>query len=42
MTREGEHEHGEHEHGDDPIEQLADEAVEYNPDDQLARPSSAT
>jgi len=27
----GEHEHGEHEHGDEPIEELADEAIEDNP-----------
>jgi hypothetical protein len=39
----GEHEHGEHEHGKEPIEELADEAVEDNPDDQTdARPSSST
>jgi hypothetical protein len=33
----GEHEHGEHEHGNEPIEELADEAIEDNPDDQTRR-----
>jgi hypothetical protein len=28
---------GEHEHGNEPIEELADEAVEDNPDDQTRR-----
>jgi len=44
MTEHGEHEHehgerehGEHEHGNEPIEELAEEAVEDNPDDQTRR-----
>jgi len=30
---------GEHEQGDEPIEELADEAIEENPDDQTRRES---
>ncbi len=30
-------EHGEREHGDESIEELADEAIEDNPDDQTRR-----
>ena len=30
---------GDHEQGDEPIEELADEAVEENPDDQTRRES---
>jgi hypothetical protein len=37
MTEGGEHEHGEHEHGDESIEDLADDAIEDNPDDQTRR-----
>jgi hypothetical protein len=37
MTQQGDHEHGEREHGNEPIEELADEAVEDNPDDQTRR-----
>jgi hypothetical protein len=47
MTQHSEHEHGEHEHskqeqdedehGNEPIEELAEEAVEDNPDDQTRR-----
>jgi hypothetical protein len=42
MTQHSEHEHDEQEHGEDahgtePIEELAEEAVEDNPDDQTRR-----
>ena len=37
MTEHGEREHGEREHGDESIEELADEAIEDNPDDQTRR-----
>jgi hypothetical protein len=37
MTQDSEHEHGEHEHGDESLEELAEEAVEDNPDDQTRR-----
>jgi hypothetical protein len=41
MPEDGEHEHGEHEHRDESIEELADEAIEDNPDDQTRRETFA-
>ncbi len=37
MTEHGEREQGEREQGDESIEELADEAIEDNPDDQTRR-----
>jgi hypothetical protein len=37
MPEDEKHEHGEHEHRDESIEELADEAIEDNPDDQTRR-----
>ena len=37
MTQQGEHKHGQQEHGKEPIEEVAEEAVEDNPDDQTRR-----
>jgi hypothetical protein len=39
MTEHGEPGHREAGHGDEPIEELADEAIEENPDEQTRRES---